>query len=292
MPKTKEPESEEIIADPSDVIEHGEIEVYAGGTEIAVRPPGNLFGTVDDPEATIEKATRHAKALASVIENQKLYTDIQGKKHVRVEGWTLLGSMLGVFPVMIKCEPVMVRDRTDPAGTSMVEGYEAVVEAVTFSGAVVGRAKAYCLRNERRWKSADDYAVASMAQTRATSKSLRNPLGFIMQLAGYNPTPAEEIPVSVAAPRSQRMRQRIEQLCREADKAGERQPGTTWAELLDQSKLHFEAEVSDLGEEDLKTVGMALSRYKEQVEADHDMTFEITGGDVAFGDTFGDGGYE
>jgi hypothetical protein len=33
-----------------------------------------------------------------------------------------------------------------------------------------------------------------MAQTRATSKALRQPLGFVMQLAGFNPTPAEEMP--------------------------------------------------------------------------------------------------
>jgi hypothetical protein len=32
-----------------------------------------------------------------------------------------------------------------------------------------------------------------MAQTRAVSKALRLPLGFVMQLAGFNPTPAEEM---------------------------------------------------------------------------------------------------
>jgi hypothetical protein len=33
-----------------------------------------------------------------------------------------------------------------------------------------------------------------MAQTRATSKALRQPLGFVMTLAGYAATPAEEMP--------------------------------------------------------------------------------------------------
>jgi hypothetical protein len=33
-----------------------------------------------------------------------------------------------------------------------------------------------------------------MAQTRATSKALRQPLGFVMTLAGYSATPAEEMP--------------------------------------------------------------------------------------------------
>jgi hypothetical protein len=33
-----------------------------------------------------------------------------------------------------------------------------------------------------------------MAQTRATSKALRQPLGFVVTLAGFNATPAEEMP--------------------------------------------------------------------------------------------------
>jgi hypothetical protein len=35
-----------------------------------------------------------------------------------------------------------------------------------------------------------------MAQTRATSKALRAPLGWIVTLAGYEATPSEEIPLS------------------------------------------------------------------------------------------------
>ena len=33
-----------------------------------------------------------------------------------------------------------------------------------------------------------------MAQTRATSKALRLTLGFVMELAGFDATPADEIP--------------------------------------------------------------------------------------------------
>jgi hypothetical protein len=33
-----------------------------------------------------------------------------------------------------------------------------------------------------------------MSQTRATSKVLRQPLGFVMHLAGFDATPAEEMP--------------------------------------------------------------------------------------------------
>ncbi len=141
-----------------------------------------LFGT-DNPAEVIERASSIATALADVIKKQGLATMIQGKSHVRVEGWTVLGSMIGVFPVLESCEAISIDG---------VDGFVATVNAQTMSGAVIGKASAYCMRSENRWKTADTYAVASMAQTRATSKALRIPLGFIMQIAGYETTPAEE----------------------------------------------------------------------------------------------------
>lgn len=148
-----------------------------------VDPQANLalFGT-NDPVGVVEAATRVADALASVIRAKGLYSMIQGKAHVRVEGWQLLGSMLGVTAVCTHTEPVD-------------GGYLATVEARTADGRVVGRADALCTAHERRgpWKTADDYARLSMAQTRATAKALKGPLGFVISLAGYQTTPAEEM---------------------------------------------------------------------------------------------------
>lgn len=147
--------------------------------EVAAPQPVNLFRT-EDPVEVIKKATAVATALAQVIEAKNLFKQIGKKKHVFVEGWTLCGTMLGVFPV---CE-----------WTRKVEdGWEARVEARTLTGAVVGAAEAECLRSEARWSKADDYAVRSMAQTRATSKALRMPLGFVVTLGGFEATPAEEM---------------------------------------------------------------------------------------------------
>ncbi len=74
-------------------------------------------------------------------------------------------------------------------------GYKATVEARTADGRVIGRADALCTKHEKRgpWQSADDYARLSMAQTRATSKALKGPLGFVVSLAGFAATPAEEM---------------------------------------------------------------------------------------------------
>lgn len=140
----------------------------------------NLFAT-SDPTEVIVKATAVAEALATVLEQRKLYTLIKNRKHVRVEGWTLLGAMLGVFP------------RTE--WTHRVEGgWEARVEAVTRSGEVVGAGEMECLKSEKTWGDRDDYALRSMAQTRATSKALKGPLSFVVTLAGFDATPAEEVP--------------------------------------------------------------------------------------------------
>ncbi len=136
----------------------------------------------DEPDEIIARATSTAASLAQVIRSQKLAVSISGREHVRVEGWTLLGTLLGVFPSL-----VWSRELADGGG------WEARCEARTLDGRVVGSAEAMCSRSEKTWANRDDYALRSMAQTRATSKALRQPLGFVMALAGFEATPAEEM---------------------------------------------------------------------------------------------------
>lgn len=138
-----------------------------------------LFGT-SDPVAVVGSAARIATELARVVDEKGLYQTISGKKHVRVEGWTLLGSMLGVFP------DVVWTHRLD-------DGWEARCEARTKDGTLVGSAESECMRSETRWAGKDDHALRSMAQTRAVSKALKMPLGFVFSMAGYETTPAEEM---------------------------------------------------------------------------------------------------
>jgi hypothetical protein len=141
-----------------------------------------LFRT-DDPVEVIERATKAADALKKVIAQRGMVQNIQGREHVLVAGWQTLGSMLGVVPVVAWTRPLEDNN-----------GWEARVEARTLDGRTVGAAEAMCTKDERTWKKRDDYALRSMAQTRATSKALRGPLGFIITLAGYSDTPAEEMP--------------------------------------------------------------------------------------------------
>jgi hypothetical protein len=153
---------------------------------IELRPPSGLFGTAS-PEQVLARAAETASVLKDVVINRRLVMQISGKQHVLVEGWTLLGSMLGVFPVVVWTRPL--EDGT---------GWEAKVEARTLDGNVVGSGEAMCSRDEGKpWNTRDENAIRAMAQTRATSRALRGPLGFIVHLAGYQAAAAEEMPYNV-----------------------------------------------------------------------------------------------
>jgi hypothetical protein len=176
------------MAEP-ETIEGEVVEQMGQAMEVAATaPPANLFRT-DDPAEMVRRATATATVLKQVLVDQDLISRIGSREHVKAEGWTLLGSMLGVFPV---CEWTR--------RTTHEEGWEARVEARTMAGVTVGAAEAECTRSEKEWgpnptkgKMRDDFALRSMAQTRAASKALKQPLGFIVKMAGFDPTPAEEM---------------------------------------------------------------------------------------------------
>lgn len=149
------------------------------GLALAPQTPGTLFRT-DDPVQVLQRATEVADALRDVLRSQGMIQRIANRDHVKVEGWTTLGAMLGVTPVCVWTRPVD-------------KGWEARVEARTLDGRIIGAAEAECLRSESTWKSRDDFAIRSMAQTRATSKALGSVLRFVVTLAGYSGTPAEEV---------------------------------------------------------------------------------------------------
>jgi len=132
-------------------------------------------------QEVIINACSIASTLSNIIRQQRLITSIKGKEYVNVEGWTTLGAMLGVIPREVS--------------TTEEEGiYTSIVELVRISdGAVIGRASAEC-GEEEPWASRPRYARRSMAQTRATAKACRLAFSWIMKLAGYEPTPAEEMP--------------------------------------------------------------------------------------------------
>jgi len=199
----------------------------AGALVPVDQPPApiTLFGTAD-PRIALERMADVATALVDVIENKHLYADINGRRHITCEGWTTLGGMLGVVPVVTETRP---NDSGD--------GIVARVEARTLDGRIVGAAEAECSRAERTWKSRDPFALRSMAQTRAISRALRAPLGQIVVLAGYEPASAEEMPTDPEPapqakgkipPELRPTKQQISEISELLEALAERDPDTDW----------------------------------------------------------------
>lgn len=143
-----------------------------------------------EPEEQIAYASKIATALKKVIDKQGLTSNIQGKSYIRAEGWQTLGTLLGITP----------RERSV---TRLNDGsFEAYIELVsTGTGHVVGGASAICSIKEGRWARAEEYARRSMAITRATGKAYRTGFAWVVTLAGYEPTPEEEMPQTYEEPK-------------------------------------------------------------------------------------------
>ena len=136
------------------------------------------------PMGTLETASQLVKWMTANAKTPAFIANIQGKNYPKVEWWTAAGAALGLFPYEVSCTK-----EHRPDGYV----YEAIVE-VRRGSTTIGRGSAICSTDEKRWGHADEYAVRSMAITRATGKAYRIGLSFLAVMSGLEATPAEEIP--------------------------------------------------------------------------------------------------
>jgi len=133
-----------------------------------------------DPEAQLAFAQKAATALMKVAKP----INIQGKEYLPFGSWQILGRFFG--------STVGVEWTTKIEEGGRLLGYEA--RAIVYrSGEVISSAEASCMKTERNWSSRDEYAIKSMAQTRACAKALRNAFGWVAEMANYSSTPFEEM---------------------------------------------------------------------------------------------------
>lgn len=138
-----------------------------------------------DPLAALEKAREVVTFMADKCQGSQYISNIQGRNYPKVDWWTTVGMGLALFPREVSSKRFEVDERN--------YGYEAVVE-VCRNNIVITRASAICTTKEKSWGNRDEYAVKSMATTRATGKAYRIGLSGLAVMAGLEPTPAEEIP--------------------------------------------------------------------------------------------------
>lgn len=155
---------------------------------ITIQEPQSL----DKPKKDTAFAQEAASFLVDIIKKNNWSMKLGGQsEHIMYEGWQTAGKYYGYSVKTFDAEYVEF-------GNSW--GFKAKAVVVNeLTGIEVGGAEAYCMNDEKNWgvdkygKQKPKFQLASMAQTRAGSKALRQILGFVVALAGYNPTPAEEM---------------------------------------------------------------------------------------------------
>ena len=137
-----------------------------------------------DPERAYKEAQRLVSVVANRCTGPGYLVNIKGKQYPKIEWWTSVSASLGLFP------RVLYSKRLEREGEI---AYEAKVE-VHRNGQIIASGEALCSSLEDRWRNADEYAIKSMAITRASGKAYRIPLSFLAVMAGLEVTPAEEMP--------------------------------------------------------------------------------------------------
>ena len=166
------------------------------------------------PAVVLEEARQAARALKDVIDAKPKRVVFNGETYLEFEDWQMLGRFYGVTAKVVSTAFVEY---------ASVRGFAARAVALRADGAEIGAAEAECLNDEAKWRSRPIYEwrdkpggggrarmkigdepvplfqLKSMAQTRAAAKALRGVLSWVVMLAGYRPTPAEELSVEPLA---------------------------------------------------------------------------------------------
>jgi len=165
------------------------------------------------PATVISEAKIAVNVFKGVIELKPKKVILNGEQYLEYEDWQTLGEFY-------RCSAV-TRDAI-PVEIDGVKGAKAKADLVNIdTGLVIGGAEAYCMRDEDNWNTRPKYEwqgeganrkrvkvsdeivpwfqLASMAQTRAGAKAYRNRLAWVAVMAGYRPTPAEEMTESTVS---------------------------------------------------------------------------------------------
>lgn len=172
------------------------------------------------PSEQLANAAIAAKALKEVIANKPKPVIFNGEQYLEFDDWQTCGQFYGY---------TVKTGEAEMAEIDGVKGAKAHADLIDLrTGLVVGGAEAYCMRDEENWNKRPKYEwqgegdnrkrvkigdevvpwfqLASMAQTRAGSKAFRNRLAWVVVLAGFKATPAEEMTESTVSQAQQERR--------------------------------------------------------------------------------------
>jgi hypothetical protein len=176
------------------------------------------------PEQVLAEAKEAAQALISVINQKKNKVMFNGEQYIEREDWGTVAKFFGCTAKIIE---------THYVNYDGIKGFEAVAVCLDANQNEISRAESMCLADEKNWGEVPIYAwqdelddkgkkiwiegkngkkgyfkgkkiqtgtepkplfqLRSMAQTRAEAKVLKSVFGYVVVLAGYQPTVAEEM---------------------------------------------------------------------------------------------------
>ena len=148
VPKENRDEADEIVSE-AELMTVEELDGIPEENNVVPLNNNNIFGTTD-PASFIEYSRQYSKQLVDIVEDQKLYAMIQGKKYMMYEGWQFLGSML---PNAITPQTEWTQEIKDDNG--VVIGFKARVIAKDATGNTRGAGEALCMKSERNWSDKD-----------------------------------------------------------------------------------------------------------------------------------------
>ncbi len=156
-----------------------------------------------DPVKVLEDARKAAEALVSVLSTKKKKVMFNGEQYLEFEDWATVARFYNVTAKVVSTEHVVFGN---------VQGF--LSRAVAYHGLTgqeISCAEAMCLNDEDNWSTRAKYEwingkkekvkdvpvplfqLRSMSQTRSCAKVLRIVFSWIVVLAGFRPTPAEEM---------------------------------------------------------------------------------------------------
>lgn len=180
---------------------------HSSSEEIAVID-GQVLSLQRSPQETLDEAKKAAVALQTVISSKPRKVMFNGEQYLEFEDWQTVGRFYGITAKV---------ERTEYVTYGNVSGFSARAVAIRSDGMEISAAEGECLNDEDKWSHRPKYEwrpradgngnekiqigdepvplfqLKSMAQTRACSKALRNVLAWVVVLAGYRATPAEEL---------------------------------------------------------------------------------------------------
>jgi hypothetical protein len=141
--------------------------------------------TTRDPQRILAQAEQAAQALAQAMAGKPRRVILNGSEYLEFEDWQTLAGFYGLATRTEEAEPIEIFGCQGAKAKAVVCDRD--------SGMQLGGAEAYCLSSEEGWADKPWFQLASMAQTRAGAKALRNLLAWVAVRAGFKPTPAEEM---------------------------------------------------------------------------------------------------